>query len=92
VVVVLVAVVEAVRRHSALPLFCLVGSVLCSPVEPIRDSLGNLRFHHGNLVAFAMFPELPQPIEYPWWAAWGTDFPLWWVFTDYGERSGCSGG
>jgi hypothetical protein len=147
VVVVLVALTEAVRRRSTLPLFCLVGSVLCNPVEPVWDALGNLRFHHGNMVAFVMFPELPQPIEYPWWAAfvytfftgvtgylfyrmfaagvswsrywrylsgmavmnvlvegflitsgydyygyqpwrWGTDFPLWWVFTNYGELLG----
>jgi hypothetical protein len=82
VVVVFAALADAVRRRSTLPLFCLVGSVLCNPVEPVWDALGNLRFHHGNVVAFVMFPELSQPIEYPWWAAaavarWGSRaYPL----------------
>jgi hypothetical protein len=146
-VVVVGMVVEAIRRRTTLPLFCLLGSVLCNPVEPLWDVLGNLRFYHGNAVAWTAFPNLPQPIEYPYWAAFtytlftgvtsylffrmfhaavswhrywillssmavmnfivegfaltsgygyygyqpwrfGSDFPLWWIFTNYGELLG----
>ena len=57
VLVVLAAIAESVRRRSPLMLICLVGSVLCNPVEPIWDALGKLRFHHGNYWAWTEFPE-----------------------------------
>jgi hypothetical protein len=147
VVVLLAAVAEGTRRRSPLMLICLVGSVLCNPVEPVWDALGKLRFAHGNYVAWTEFPDLPIPVQYPWWAAFvytfftgvtcyvffrmfqanvswrtfwlfaggqavmnivlegyvitsaydyygyqpwriGSDFPLWWVFANFGELLG----
>jgi hypothetical protein len=147
VLVVLAAIAESVRRRSPLMLICLIGSVLCNPVEPIWDALGKLRFHHGNYWAWTEFPDLAQPVQYPWWAAFvytfftgvtcyvffrmfenrvkwstywlfvagqavmnivlegyvitsaydyygdqpwriGSDFPLWWVFANFGELLG----
>ncbi|NKQ54264.1 hypothetical protein HFP15_15355 [Amycolatopsis sp. K13G38] len=146
-IILLAGLIELIRTRSALPLYCLLGSVLCNPVEPIWDALGKLRFHKGNIVAWTQFRDLPVPIEYPWWAlfvytfftgvtfyvffqifrrgtTWklfwwcvagqavmnfvlegyiitsaydyygeqpwriGSDFPLWWVFANFGELLG----
>lgn len=125
-------------------LYCILGSILCNPIEPIWEALGFLRFHPGNDLAFTMFHVQGTPVSYPWWAMfvyvlfsgvacytfyrmydsrptrrtfwycvagqavfnillegfiitsaydyygdhpwrWGSDFPLWWVFANFGE-------
>lgn len=137
------AIVKMIRGRSAVLLWCMLGSILCNPIEPSWDVLGHL----GSETAFTMFPDLDIPVHYPWWAAlvyvefsglacylfylifqkkistrtfwWAmggqavmnivlegivispgydyygyhpwrflTDFPLWWVFTNYGELLG----
>jgi hypothetical protein len=55
-------------RRSPVLALCLLGSVACNLNEPIWDALGKLRFHHGNRVAWTEFPDLAQPVQYPWWA------------------------
>ncbi|GAA0608891.1 hypothetical protein GCM10009547_08620 [Sporichthya brevicatena] len=65
--IVLFAFVELARRRSPLLLLCLVGSLGCSLSEPIWDALGGVRFFHGNHTAWTQFPDLAQPIHYPWW-------------------------
>lgn len=63
------AVADLVRKRSALLFYCLAGSVFCNACEPIWDALGGLRFFDGNITAYTMFPDLPVPVHYPWWAA-----------------------
>jgi hypothetical protein len=63
------AAYELVRRRSALLFYCLAGSLFCNVTEPFWDALGGLRFYDGNIVAYTMFPDLPVPVHYPWWAA-----------------------
>lgn len=63
------AVYDLVARRSALLIYCLLGSLFCNFAEPFWDALGGLRFKEGNIWAYTMFPDLPQPIHYPVWAA-----------------------
>jgi hypothetical protein len=65
---VLWALVELGFRRNPILALCLVGSVLCNLNEPIWDALGKLRFHHGNHFAWTQFPDLAQPVQYPYWA------------------------
>jgi hypothetical protein len=65
---VLWALVELVWRRSPVLTLCLIGSVLCNLNEPIWDALGKLRFHEGNHIAWTQFPDLAQPVHYPYWA------------------------
>jgi hypothetical protein len=62
------ALFELVFRRSPILAFCLLGSVLCNLNEPIWDALGKLRFHEGNHIAWTQFPDLAQPVHYPYWA------------------------
>ncbi len=42
---VLYAIFLLIARRSPLLMFCILGSVLCNPIEPIWEALGFLRFH-----------------------------------------------
>ncbi len=66
-IIVLWALVELVGRRSPLLLLCLIGSLGCNLCEPIWDVLGGVRFFHGNNTAWTQFPDLAQPIHYPYW-------------------------
>lgn len=69
VLVAIYALYELAAKRSALLIWCLLGSVFCNFAEPFWDALGGLRFKEGNILAYTMFPDLPQPIHYPVWAA-----------------------